>query len=98
MPCRSQLVVACSADDMYNYSSYPSLLIFRGNSDPVNKCDYAEGHPGARTAPAAGARPSCLTHLWFSDMTYGMEWCRHSATERVLVFLADCWEFYGGGR
>eukprot|EP01052_Picozoa_sp_SAG31_P048323 SAG31_NODE_10059_length_1190_cov_0.830431_1_plen_66_part_00 len=38
---------------MYNYSSYPSLLLFRGSSDPKNKCDYAEGHPGARTVPAA---------------------------------------------
>jgi hypothetical protein len=43
---------------MYNYSSYPSLLLFRGNSGgPTDgqsaKCKYEEGdnRPGAKIHP-----------------------------------------------
>ena len=48
---------------MYNYSSYPSLLIFRGNSGGTDgqsaKCDWNEGdnQPGAKMHP--GSRKDC---------------------------------------
>jgi len=52
------------AEEMYNYSSYPSLLLFRGNSGgPTDgqsaKCKYEEGdnRPGAKIHP--GTRQDC---------------------------------------
>ena len=60
-PARADLypcVPLLSAEDMYNYSSYPSLLLFRGDPSPEAKCPWDEDcppnkdgcpHPGTQT-------------------------------------------------
>jgi hypothetical protein len=51
------------AEEMYNYTSYPTLILFRGDSGGTNaqtaKCKYKEGDnkPGAAIHP--GTRKDC---------------------------------------
>ena len=80
------LLRARSAEDMYNYSSYPSLLLFRGNSEPTNRCPYDEDcppvkegcpHPGDRKGLDcwefySGGREQEDITFWMSTISKGL--------------------------
>eukprot|EP01045_Picozoa_sp_COSAG04_P001882 COSAG04_NODE_64_length_29689_cov_158.096992_28_plen_128_part_00 len=71
---------------MYNYSSYPSLLLFRGNSEPTNRCPYDEDcppvkegcpHPGDRKGLDcwefySGGREQEDITFWMSTISKGL--------------------------
>jgi hypothetical protein len=76
---------------MYNYSSYPSLLLFRGDSDPKAKCPWDEDcPPNKEGCPHPGDRKGLNCWEFYGG---GAQQPLHTAPRHAVL----CWYGNGGG-